>query len=299
MKIAVLMSTYNGEKYINEQLRSIAMQTAISNITLYIRDDGSSDQTLQIIDKWRDKINIILFTDKNVGPARSFWKLLKNPEIHADYYAFCDQDDVWDKDKIEKQIATLDENIHMSCCNYRLIDAENEIIDARTNVLSPSFTIQDVIVTGASQGCSMVFDDQFREMIISLQISCIPMHDFILELCAIAFECVTWIQDPLFSYRTHSNNVVFRQNRNLTYYFNKYKRMHATRNKDSIELVSRELLNNCGDIIEDQDKSFLMALSGYRNSVSNKFKIIKMLQNRNYSAKSLRSFEAKILLGIL
>lgn len=299
MKIAVLMSTYNGEKFIDEQLQSVAMQTVINNITLYIRDDGSSDQTLQIIDKWRDKINIILFAKKNIGPAHSFWDLLKNSEIHADYYAFCDQDDVWDKDKIEKQITTLDENTHMSCCNYRLIDAKDKIIDARTNAFSPSLTIQDVIVTGASQGCSMVFDDQFRKKVLSLQISCIPMHDFILELCAIAFKCVSWIQDPLFSYRTHSNNVVFQQNRNLTYYFKKYKKMHATRNEDSIELVSRELLNNCGDYIEDQDKIFLIALSDYRKSVSNKFKIIKMLKSRNYSANSLRSFEAKILLGIL
>ena len=86
MKIAILMSTYNGEKYLNEQLESIFMQQVNAEITVYIRDDGSKDKTVQIINYWAAKLNIVLFEENNVGPANSFWKLFALKEIEADYY---------------------------------------------------------------------------------------------------------------------------------------------------------------------------------------------------------------------
>ena len=75
MKIAILMSTYNGEKYLNEQLESIFMQKVNAEITVYIRDDGSKDNTIRIIKNWTAKLNIVLFEEDNIGPANSFWKL--------------------------------------------------------------------------------------------------------------------------------------------------------------------------------------------------------------------------------
>lgn len=89
MRIAILMSTYNGHKYLDKQLKSIAEQTLIKNVTLYIRDDGSTDDTFGIISKWKSEIPIVLYKEKNAGPAMSFWNLLKKTEISADYYAFC------------------------------------------------------------------------------------------------------------------------------------------------------------------------------------------------------------------
>lgn len=299
MKIAVLMSTYNGEKYLDEQLESLSKQTVADKMTLYIRDDGSTDRTFDIIEKWKSKINIVLHKGKNVGPAMSFWELLMNQEIQADYYAFCDQDDVWDRDKIGRQIATLNNSIHLNCCNYRLSDANNKIIDARINISSPKFNMQDIIVTGSSQGCSMVFDDQFRTRILSLQIKYIPMHDFVIELYAVAFKCVSWVQDPLFSYRTHSNNVVYRNNRNINYYLSMYKKLRTNRNRNGIEFVCKEILDNCGNLLQEHDKNFLIVLSNYHKNMRNKIKVIRMLKHRDYSQKLLRSFEIKILVGIL
>ena len=128
MKIAVLMSTYNGHKYLDKQLKSIAEQTVVNHLTLYIRDDGSKDDTFDIIDKWKNKINIVLYKEKNAGPAMSFWQLLMKSEVKADYYAFCDQDDVWDKDKIEKGIEKLKGSIQLYACNCRIIDEKDVVI---------------------------------------------------------------------------------------------------------------------------------------------------------------------------
>ena len=72
MKIAILMSTYNGEKYLDEQLESIFKQNINAKITLYVRDDGSTDSTIAIIQQWKQKLDIVLYKEKNLGPAGSF-----------------------------------------------------------------------------------------------------------------------------------------------------------------------------------------------------------------------------------
>ena len=93
-KILILMSTYNGEKYLSEQLNSLLLQENV-NIKILIRDDGSTDNTHKILNFYSSNYpNISWYTGENKGPALSFMDLLFNaPE--SDYYAFCDQDDVW------------------------------------------------------------------------------------------------------------------------------------------------------------------------------------------------------------
>ena len=111
-KVNILLSTYNGEKYLSEQLDSLMNQT-YQNMVIYVRDDGSNDKTLDILYKYQKqdgrKQMIILKEDKpvNLGFMESFWILLRSCE-HADYYAFCDQDDVWLPEKVERGVAALE-----------------------------------------------------------------------------------------------------------------------------------------------------------------------------------------------
>ena len=76
MNIAVLMSTYNGHSYLNEQLKSLAQQTVAEDVTVYIRDDGSTDDTFKIIEKWKTRMAIVLYKESNAGPAMSFGNYL-------------------------------------------------------------------------------------------------------------------------------------------------------------------------------------------------------------------------------
>ena len=101
MKVQVLMSTYNGEKYVEEQINSIT-ENQIENVevSLLVRDDGSRDRTLEVLNvlKAKEPIQIEVMQGKNLGVTRSFLQLIKNaPE--ADLYFFADQDDRWIKDK--------------------------------------------------------------------------------------------------------------------------------------------------------------------------------------------------------
>ena len=104
--VTVVMSTYNGEKYISEQIDSILKQNCV-RVKLYIRDDGSKDNTRQMIEEYAKRYDNIYYEfGENVGFSKSFLYALKNAP-DAQYYAFSDQDDVWSEDKIITTIALI------------------------------------------------------------------------------------------------------------------------------------------------------------------------------------------------
>lgn len=109
-KIVILMSTYNGEKYISDQIESIMRQKTSADILLKIRDDGSKDDTCEIIEEKQSKYpgKIILIKGENIGYNNSFFYLIKNIS-GFEYYALSDQDDVWLEDKIETAIKNIEE----------------------------------------------------------------------------------------------------------------------------------------------------------------------------------------------
>ena len=108
MRICVMLSSYNGEKYIKEQIDSILAQKIDGEMILLVRDDGSTDETKQILNEYRSKYNnISWYTGDNLKAAKSFWDLV-NSAPDADYYAFCDQDDVWYPDKLVRAINALE-----------------------------------------------------------------------------------------------------------------------------------------------------------------------------------------------
>ena len=96
------MSTYNGQKYIRQQIDSILQQTNVE-VNLLVRDDGSKDDTIKILDEYKQEGKLTYYTGPNLGPQLSFLNLLNNcPK--ADYYAFADQDDYWEKDKLSTAV---------------------------------------------------------------------------------------------------------------------------------------------------------------------------------------------------
>lgn len=297
MKIAILMSTYNGEKFLDKQLESIAAQTVADNITLYIRDDGSTDSTFDIIEKWGKKINIILYKGKNAGPAMSFWKLLMNKEINADFYAFCDQDDVWDKNKVEESIKPLTDGYCLTICNSRLIDQNNNITANKYILEPPSISYPTLFVSGIAQGCAMTFTDELRKYICSKKISCVPMHDIVVNLYALSYGRIKWIDNPLFGYRVHSNNVVAKQNKGLLKGLRTTIWNWKNSSKYSMAKVAKELLNN-SDTLSIENRDFLIDASDYKKKMSAKFSMLKNKAARDRNIKVRRSYYLRIILNL-
>ena len=104
--VTILLSTYNGEKYLEEQLQSFFSQTYWQNCTLFVRDDGSKDGTVAILKKYEQGRKLRLVCGENIGFVKSFFWLINNAP-DADFYSFADQDDVWNADKIERAVTKL------------------------------------------------------------------------------------------------------------------------------------------------------------------------------------------------
>lgn len=293
-KIAILMSTYNGERFIEKQFQSIANQKCRHEINLYIRDDGSSDNTKQIIDSWQDKIIITFIQGENIKPAHSFWELIINKNIKADYYAFCDQDDIWDSDKLELAISRLRENTHLYACNCRVIDAEDNIIEQQRKKKNPNISLEKLFVSGMTQGCAMVFTNALREYICKKTITCIPMHDLIVCMYGIVYGEFYWDEIPHFSYRFHDNNVVANKKRkNIIFKIFAKKKMDVLR-RGSLKKVAEELLINC-EIQDENAKTFIEKVRDSQVSFKNKIDIIRNKNIKEMERNALISFYVRTL----
>ena len=130
-KVDVLMATYNGEKYLKEQIDSILNQT-YQNIQLIISDDCSTDKTRQILRQYEkdDRVKVF-YQEKNLGYVRNFEFLLK--KIENDLYMLSDQDDVWKKEKIEKSVEKLENE------GLDLVFGDLEVVDENLNTIYESF----------------------------------------------------------------------------------------------------------------------------------------------------------------
>ena len=138
--VAILLSTYNGELFLKEQLDSLIAQSH-SNWTIFASDDGSTDETLAILEKYQTKLGddrLILLNGPRQGFAKNFLSMVKNTSIKADYFAFCDQDDIWLPERLSTAITTLQpipsNQPALFCSRTRLINEEGRQIG-----LSPLF----------------------------------------------------------------------------------------------------------------------------------------------------------------
>lgn len=210
MRVCIILSTYNGEKYLSQQLDSIFQSAEDMEIFLYARDDGSKDDTIQILEQYGKKNNIEVKIDagENVGSARSFLLAIRNcPK--ADYYAFCDQDDVWLPKKIStavQQIGNTEQPI-LWCSDYQVTDAD-------LNVMIPSALKQPIQDDVRSMfynnvpGCTMVFNWALMQKLRMVEISKIRMHDIMAMNVALITGKIYFEKNSFVLYRQHGNNVL-------------------------------------------------------------------------------------------
>lgn len=216
-KVQVLLSAYNGEQYISEQIQSILNQTHAA-VSILIRDDGSTDKTIQLLDQWvtthPDKIKLIKGT--NVGVVSSFFELLRAADAEADYYCFCDQDDVWLDHKVEHAIARLDSSIYtevpaMVFTSTYLTDDELNRKGAwpKPHAKEPSFF--NALYENIAIGATITMNRSARNLFInsqSVDSQKVLMHDWWFYLLVSAFGTVIYDNKPSMLYRQHNNNVV-------------------------------------------------------------------------------------------
>lgn len=207
-KVAIIMSTYNGEKYIKEQLDSLILQT-YKNIEIYIRDDGSKDNTINIIKEYMNNYkNIFLNEGENIGFINSFFELL-NMCDNADYYAYCDQDDVWMEDKISRAVnhlSNLDNNkpaLYFSNSDY--YDTDLNYID--TAEKKKYYNFRNSLVECVTQGMTMVINKKTKEEISKNRPEVCLYHDWWTYMICSGFGEIIYDDESLVKYRRHNKSV--------------------------------------------------------------------------------------------
>lgn len=211
MKAVVLMSTYNGEKYIREQIDSLLAQKGDFSLDIWVRDDGSSDATCQILQEYAAHGKLQWYTGDNLRSARSFFDLIGHCTGY-DYYAFSDQDDYWYPDKLKEAILSLEAQTcpAIYCANARLVDCRGEDLGRQVYNRAPHCDFYSVVCGGNILGCTMVFNNQLAELI---QKNPMPeqmiMHDSImLSICTLHDGVILFDEKPCMDYRQHGGNVV-------------------------------------------------------------------------------------------
>lgn len=211
MKIAVLMSSYNGEKYIKEQIDSILCQKGDFQLDLWVRDDGSGDSTQKILKMYSDEKKLNWYTGENLGPAHSFFDLIKHCEGY-DYYAFADQDDYWKPGKIQSGISSLDgiEVPALYFANADLVDAELKSFGRKVYKVSPKTDYETLLCAGGLLGCTMIFNRYLALLIQEREVpNKVVMHDFyVAAVCSAMGGKIIYDDTAQMLYRQHGNNVV-------------------------------------------------------------------------------------------
>lgn len=230
MKVNILMSTYNGQQFLAEQIRSIQEQS-YTDWTLFIRDDGSSDNTKEILKDFEHQDSRIHLIDNdksdNLGVIKSFHKLVNHDR--ADYYFFSDQDDVWLPNKLELSLKEAQNYLaDLPLMVYMDLKVVNQDLKIMTESMVKSQShhantelVQELTENTVTGGVAMI-NHALAEM--WQETDDILMHDWYLALLASAFGNLVFIDQPGELYRQHSDNVLGA--RTLSKRFKKWIRPH-------------------------------------------------------------------------
>lgn len=218
--VEILLSTYKGSAFLSQQLDSLLNQS-YANIRIIIRDDGSNDFTLNIINKFveinREKIKLLPY-EGNLGSGNSFMRLLEKSE--ANYVMFCDQDDVWCRNKVSDSLGAMRRLEHLYGKNEPLlVFTDLTVVDSRLRVLcrslwesqrlDPALTCnwKKLLAQNVVSGCTIMVTKNIKDFLrptSTIQIH----HDHLIAVVASKYGHIGWIDKPTMLYRQHGGNVV-------------------------------------------------------------------------------------------
>lgn len=219
--IAILLATYNGDKYLEAQLKSICQQT-YKNIKCYIHDDGSKDNTIKLLQKYsKNYVELfkIIEAPSTGGARANFMFLLR--QVNEKYIMFCDQDDIWLPEKVEIMYKRIKE-IEAGTDNNKPIVGFSDLVVVDQNLIeiSDSFmsmtkrntvelTINRLLARNAAPGCTMIINNSLANRALNyLKEENLEMHDWWFMLIAATFGEIFYVNKGLMLYRQHINNEV-------------------------------------------------------------------------------------------
>jgi len=254
----VLLSSWNGEKYIAEQIDSILNQT-YNNVRLVVRDDGSSDNTLNILDGYAGDPRVSVTRGGNMGVWRSFLHMLAvAPD--ADYYMFSDQDDVWLPDKIKfaiEPLSALPDNV--PAAYFCRLDVVTDTLShiAYSPMYKKPLGLRTAIAGNVLTGAACMMNRAARELIVRHTPECVVMHDWWVYIVVAAFGKVVYDERPMLLYRQHANNQIGLKTSALAQSKRRIGKYRGGAFHKKISRQAKEFYTLYGDGLNAGDKKFL------------------------------------------
>lgn len=298
MKVCILLSTYNGARYIEEQIESLLAQKGVE-VEILVRDDGSSDNTCDILDAMMKQGKLSWYTGPNLGFAQSFIDLvLHAPE--CDYYAFCDQDDIWLPDKLNRAVVSLEKiesSVKLYCSNVYYYKDGKTYGGIHKEI--PYFDKYTCLLRNIAPGCSMVFNNALKQLISSAPPKKMIAHDFWVFQLAVLMGEVVYDFEPSMLYRQHENNQIGQKSSRKEIWNRRIKHLSSSDHKHDREEQAKELLECHSKDMTDSTRCIVSKVADYRCSLSKKMTI--MLDKR-YTMGSMKAdlyLRTRILFSML
>ncbi len=241
-RIDILLATYNGSKYLPEQLNSILSQS-YKNINVIIRDDGSSDNTVDIIKEYEQEDNRVRLLNDNLGNlgfVRNFEELMKHSD--AEYIMFSDQDDVWYKNKVEISYLEIKKIEGEYGCkvptlvhtNSRILNFEVKTTKKFISNYAKNYSFENSFFNFFVQGSTMIINKYLKEESLPFS-EYVYLHDRYLHLVAEFIGIRRYIDIPTMDYRQHLNNEIGSKSESI------FKRLYSGRyynNSDKLLFIN-------------------------------------------------------------
>ena len=299
--VYILLSTYNGEQYLRPLLESVLQQEGV-HPHLIIRDDGSTDHTLSILEEYRRHITLV--KGKNIGSTQSFMWLLAFVKEHIKepaYYAFADQDDVWEKDKLReavKRLRHMDENKPcLYCSNLKITDENLSFIKYMNTSKADVTNKARSLVESFATGCTMVFNRKALELSCQAKPHDVILHDLWLFHTCMFLGQVIYDPNAHILYRQHKHNQIGANATTNAFIKNKWKSIRSIRSQHFREQEARLLYQSYQDQLNKNDKAMLNVLIHYRQAWASRLRWLWGI-GEPYRSIRMSSKKANLVLSI-
>jgi len=257
-EVQILLSTFNGEKYLPELLASLNNQDYMQ-WSLLARDDGSTDRTQKILDDFSRVRDALILRGDNIGPTSSFLALIQNSAPDVDFLALCDQDDIWKPHKLSRAVEKLNRLPQtvpaMYCSRLELVNCDLEPMGLSTLVRKrPAF--ENALVENLATGSTMLLNRAARDLLLDKMPASAIMHDWWIYLTVSSLGSVIYDPCPSISYRLHDSNVVG-QHKGAALLFKRMQRFISKTAKSPIVDQAEEFRDIYGHLLSQEKRRIL------------------------------------------
>lgn len=284
--VAIIMSAYNAERYIEEQVVSILSQHNV-DVRLWIRNDGSKDKTVEILrDRFENDYRVVVTSGDNLGAAGSFIQAIFECDFDCDYYGFSDADDVWIDNKLSLSIDCIG---LPSLPNPVAVATQMEVVDVNLKSIgltSPpkiGFLFNNALVQTVASGASVMMNRSAFRLLRSYRPKNVVMHDAWIYLLISAFGTFSYLEQPTILYRQHGQNFF-----GTSHGFRKRleNRLNRLKSKSPYREQAAEFLSVFGDQLSSENREIIERYVNYDKSFTERllFAIWPTVQMQNWKA---------------